>query len=136
MPSFDDQDPPCDSCQFKLACGSANLACRQFVAYFNSDVRYAERERRPNRLDYCLVHMDLNVHELWATIGNVRRAARAEGRDPTFTELSAALGIDTEAVSELVLRYARRQGMRVSSVAVDDRCQRGVADSKDSSVNA
>ncbi len=136
MPSFDDQDPPCETCDFAVVCGSARLACRQFVAYFNSDARYAERERRPNRLDYLLVHMDLNVHELRDRIGEIRRETRAQGRDPTYSELSAALGIDADAVAELVVRYARKQGMRVKSVAIDDRSQRGVEDIEDSSVNA
>ena len=132
-----DSAPPCESCEFMTLCASKKLACRQFVGWFNAEGRYSDQERKPNRLDFHRVNDDrINIHQLRDRVGEIRRVAKSQGRDPTYSEISAAIGLDVDAVAELVVRYARKQGMRVSSVAVDDRRSRSVAAAEDSPVNA
>lgn len=119
-------DAPCERCDFQSLCASKVLACRQFVSWTNADSKYALRERRPNRLDYYLLGDELNIQQLKAVVARVRRVARREERMPTYSEIAAAAGIDSDAVAELVTIYARKQGMREAGVAFDDRAiQRG-----------
>ena len=123
MPS--EFDSPCQSCELATVCRSAMLACRQYVAHFNNEADYAAQERRPNRLDYLLAHSEgLNVHELRERVADMKRQAKEAGETLTYSRIAISLGIDPDGVAELVQRYASKQGMRVTSVATDDRAMR------------
>ncbi|MGL6289931.1 MAG: hypothetical protein ACRC2H_04515 [Silanimonas sp.] len=116
---FDQRPAPCMTCEFRKVCASQALACESYIVYHNGRNDFTKYKREPSRIDFLRAHEEINVHDCYRAILEIRRAARARGELPSIADISAALKVDRIAVLELLERYKRKQGM-TGSVASDE----------------
>jgi len=117
---FDQKPAPCETCEFRKKCADEMLACESYIVYHNGRNDFTKYKREPSRIDFLRAHEEINVHDCYRQILEIRREARARGELPSINELVIRLGVDRTAVLELLDRYKRKQGMTGEVAREDD----------------